>query len=316
MGNLAGRALLGGAIALVLIAGGPNVVYAAETGPTLTTPEPTLRAALHCGDLTQGGGAPVLLVHSTTSTAEESWSWGYARELPRQGHPACAIDLPDRGLGDAQIAAEYVVYAVRHMHRVSDRKVSIVGHSQGGMDALWALQHWPDLPGMVDDVVGMASPYHGTELANIACDVLNGCPAGIWQLRRGSAFVGALIAGGLPAGPSYTSLHSLFDEVAFPQPESSHLAGASNIIIQDRCPGRLVEHLTVVIDAVYFAYVIDALDHAGPALLERVPWTTCLALTMPGVDYIQFVTTVPKITIGLFSVFGTKVPAEPVLIQY
>ena len=41
------------------------------------------------------------------------------------------MTYPDRGLGDSQISAEYVVHALRRIRAESGRKVAVIGHSQG-----------------------------------------------------------------------------------------------------------------------------------------------------------------------------------------
>jgi triacylglycerol esterase/lipase EstA (alpha/beta hydrolase family) len=58
------------------------------------------------------------------------------------------------------------VFAIRRMHRLSGQKVSIVGHSHGGMNFRWALRYWPDVRQMVDDAVSLAGNNHGTETVN------------------------------------------------------------------------------------------------------------------------------------------------------
>ena len=56
--------------------------------------------------------------------------------------PYCTLQLPEKGLGDLQIAAEYIVYAVRRIYRKSlkekekgfreKRRINIIGHSVRG----------------------------------------------------------------------------------------------------------------------------------------------------------------------------------------
>lgn len=87
-------------------------------------------------------------------------------------------------------------------------------------------------------------------------------------------------------GPPYTSIYTLADEFVLPQPRASGLAGARNIAVQSVCPGRPVEHVVMTGDAVAYALVLDALGHPGPATASRVPFPTCLQLTMPGADLV------------------------------
>ena len=70
--------------------------------------------------------------------------------------------MPMHTLNDIQVAAEYLVHAIRRMHRLSGRRIAVMGHSQGGMSMRWALRFWPDTRPMVDDVIGFAGSNHGT----------------------------------------------------------------------------------------------------------------------------------------------------------
>src|SRR4051812_23942759 len=71
----------------------------------------------------------VLLVHGTGSTAQESWSHSYAKLLPAQGFDVCTVTMPGRTLGDAQVSAEYVAYAIHAATRAFHRRTTVIGHS-------------------------------------------------------------------------------------------------------------------------------------------------------------------------------------------
>jgi pimeloyl-ACP methyl ester carboxylesterase len=49
-----------------------------------------------------------------------------------------------------------------------ERKVILIGYSKGGLDILRFLVDFPDLAARVDAVVGVASPFFGTPLADLA----------------------------------------------------------------------------------------------------------------------------------------------------
>lgn len=292
----------------------PAAARAAD--PVLTVDPERLERALTCtGSLSAGGGTPVLLVHGTGSREDESWRSGYLYALPRAGFPACAVRLPGRAMGDIQISNEYVVHAIREMSRLSGRRVSVVGHSQGGLHPVWALRFWAGLRGSVDDVIALASPFQGTAGANDLCR--DGCAPAVWQQRRGSRFLGALNHGGLPPGPSYTSLTTLYDEVAYPQPESGRLAGARNVVLQDICPGRPVDHFGIVYDNLSWELALDALTHTGPADPSRLAASVCQTATLP-FDARTF-TTDTALALGNVAVaFATapQTPEEPPLFCY
>lgn len=110
----------------------------------------------------------------------------------------------------------------------------------------------------------------------------------LWQIREGSRFLSALNSvDETPGDVSYTSIWSRTDELVqtFALGEdTSVLDGASNVAIQDLCPGRPVSHFTLEADAVGFALVMDALTHTGPTNPARFDEATCLQSTMPGVS--------------------------------
>jgi triacylglycerol lipase len=264
-----------------------GVPVRAAAGPPLTVPPAFLAAALHCPHgfhhLTRN---PVLLVHGTTQTAAETWGWNYLKVLDTVGYDVCGVDLPDRALGDMQVASEYVVFAVREMASQTGRKVDMVGHSQGSEELRWALKWWPDVLASVEHYISLAAPDHGDLDFNAMC--LHACWPSAWQERVGAAFMSALNAGDeTPGDVAYTSIYTLTDQ--FVEPEAltptSGLAGGRRIAVQDICPGRVVDHMGMLADAVAYALVLDALTHPGEtANPDRIDPTVCSRILMPGVD--------------------------------
>ncbi|MDQ0377058.1 lipase family alpha/beta hydrolase [Amycolatopsis thermophila] len=264
---------------------------AAADGPPLSVPEAALEASLHCpGDLAGAGHNPVLLVAGTTLTPDV-FAWNYEPELTALGRPFCTVALPDNGMADIQVAAEYVVHAIRAVSAAAGRDVDIVGHSQGGMIPRWALKYWPDTRARVGDVIGLAPSNHGTVVAQAVC--LPGCAPAFWQQRAGSAFLTALNSGAETwAGIDYTNVYTVLDEVVAPNlndhgSSSLHTGQGriSNVGLQEVCPAHVADHLTTgTTDGVAFALVVDALTHDGPADPARLPADVCTRLLMPGVD--------------------------------
>jgi pimeloyl-ACP methyl ester carboxylesterase len=264
---------------------------AGASGPPLDVPAATLSHALLCHGDPATGPTPVLLVPGTTLTAEVNFSWNYEKVFSAAGRAWCAVTLPNHGMSDVQVAGEYVVYAIRTMHAAAQRRIAVVGFSQGGMVPRWALKWWPDTRDMVDDLVGIDPSNHGT-LDSVGICVLT-CAPSFWQQRTGSQFLHALNAGAETyAGISYTQVYSIEDEVVVPNfgPAASSAlhtgAGAiTNVAAQSICPLHLADHLTMgTIDPVAYAVVLDALTHAGPARPARIAGSVCLQLLMPGVS--------------------------------
>ncbi|MFP5304868.1 MAG: esterase/lipase family protein [Gammaproteobacteria bacterium] len=256
--------------------------------PALAVAPDALDAAYACTQPLHGGEHAVLLVHGTSVTPEENWSWTYELALPAHGFATCTVRLPDYAFVDIQVSAEYVVHAIRRMHASTGRKIGIVGISQGGLEPRWAIRWWDDVAAAVDDLVMIATPNHGGPLANLACAAP--CLPALWQQAEGSAFLTALNDGDeTPGDISYSSIYSLTDLViqpAAPVPTAA-LDGAANVAVQDVCPGRIVDHVQHAFDAVVWALVLDALSHPGALDATRIDPGACLQDTMPLVDPLE-----------------------------
>ena len=253
--------------------------------PALSVNPAAVHAAMTCrGPLGGGGREPVLLVHGTFTTGGENFGWNYLPELAARGYRACTVDLPNRSLDDIQVASEHVVVAVHRMARESGRKVDVLGHSQGALEARWAVRWWPSVRAQVDDLVSLAGPNQGTTVAASPSTPLLGCPACL-QMAPGSAFLTALNRGDqTPGEVSYTSIYStLVDELITPNATAARIEGASNLELQALCPARVVTHVSIVTDAVAHAMVLDALGQPGPASAGRFVRSHCLQTTFVGV---------------------------------
>ncbi len=261
-------------------------------GPALSVPRAKLMAALQCQpSVSHARRTPVLLVPGTGASAHDNFSWNYEPAFDRLGIPWCAVTFPYDGNGDIQVNGEYVVYAIRTMYARAGRRISIVGHSQGGMVPRWALRFWPDTRHMVDDVIGFAPSNHGTTQASDTCS--GGCLYANMQQSYMSHFILALNSYQETfRGISYTNVYTRHDEVVQPNTSdhgSSSLHGGggriANVAVQDICPADLSEHdLLGTIDAVAYALALDALSHPGPADPNRVPRSVCTQPLMPGVS--------------------------------
>lgn len=268
-------------VAALLVSAGAS---GADAGPGLETPPGTLDAALHCPDVFDDPKhEPVLLVHGTFVNGEINWSWGHALALASIGFDVCWVNLPNNGLDDIQIASEYVVHAVRTMAARSGDKVDVLGVSQGGIEPRWAVRWWPDVQASVDDLVMLATPNHG--IARQPAPPMR-CFAACWQMAKGSKFLAALNRGDeSPGAISYTSIYSLLDVLVPYLPDrTAMLAGATNILLQDVCPTRPIEHVTISFDAVSYALALDAFTHPGPADVARFDPAVCRQLSIAGSD--------------------------------
>jgi len=304
-------ALTMGAAAGVLGVSAPAA--SALPGPPLHEPAIALAASWGCeGTFTPAGPAPVLLVHGAIGTAGQ-WESNYELVLRRAGHAVCTVSVPGRALLDAQRSVEYVVAAMRGTAALAERPIVVIGHSMGAELVTYALRFWPDLAGAVQDFVGLAGVYeHGTAAAPTLCMVA--CPVAARQITPGSRFLRALAARPVYAGPGYTTISTQFDELVVPQPQAGELTGVRNIVLQDVCPGRVADHVSVIDDAVAYALVQDAVAHEGGAEPARAG-LPCGATTIPGSNTAALAEEVARFTMG-FGPFVTDGGPEPPLRCY
>lgn len=290
---------------LISPSGAATPAYAplSRPGPALSVPAATLAASLECHGNPGAPGEPVLLDPATGVTPYQNYSWNYEKAFTAQGRYWCQVTLPFHTLGDIPTSAQYIVNAIRTMHRVTGRQIAVMGHSQGGMSMRWALRFWPDTRPMVDDIIGVAGDNHGsTALAD--CIVgLTYCMPAVWQQGANSHYIAALNSGTETfAGISYTEIYTHNDEVVTPSDSNATASSAlhygagqiTNVATQAICAADPNEHLTVgTFDPITYALVMDALTHAGPADPSRIDRAVCTQLYMPYVDAISANTWLP-----------------------
>lgn len=250
--------------------------------PGFETDVASLDAALVCNPFSASGPV-VLLVHGTFTHGEEQWSWNYEPLLLERGFDVCIVTYPNRGLGDAQISAEYIVYAIDKIAD-SGRKVSIVGHSQGGLGPRWAVRWWPSLRDKIEDMVLLASPNHGLDFAQYSGGG-QPSPAVFFQFDANSNYIAALNSEDeTPGNIDYTNIYTQYDEVVQPVEPVPTAAldwqqgnpRVANILIQDVCANRFVEHASIgLTDRASFELVLDALAGPGPANPQRAGEEIC-----------------------------------------
>jgi triacylglycerol esterase/lipase EstA (alpha/beta hydrolase family) len=204
---------------------------------------------------------PVVLVHGTFLN-QTSWL-ALRPQLEAAGYCVFALDYGNNGTGEIRkSAAQLGQFVDQVLGQTGANKVAIVGHSQGGMMP----RYWMKFLGgasKVDELVGLAPSNHGTTnpLASPLAPICIACA----EQAAGSSFLAELNAGGdtLP-GVSYTVVSTRYDEVVTPY-TSQALSGATNVVVQDRCPLDLSEHVTLQDDPVAAQWVLNALGRSGPA---------------------------------------------------
>ncbi|QDS74110.1 hypothetical protein FKW77_009769 [Venturia effusa] len=246
------------------------------------------------------------------------------------------LNIPGQLLMDAQINAEYVAYAINYISCITNRNVSVISWSQGGLNTQWALKYWPSTRQVTSNFIAQSPDFHGTVLARILCPVfpMLPCPPAIIQQEYFSNFVATIRDdGGDSAYVPTTTIFSSTDEIVEPQSSvtgaSAYLLDARNVgvtnnQVQDVCGGRgpagtFYTHEGVLYNPLGYALTIDALTNGGPGQTSRIDLTTvCAQIISPGLDLIDVLTTEETVVIALLSIalYPAKQINEPAIMAY
>jgi triacylglycerol lipase len=264
-----GRRLSTIAIAAALVAlAVPAAAFAAPAEP----PPPPGSNDFSCKP-TVAHPYPIVLVHGTAENQFNNWQ-ALSPALKAQGYCVFSLNYGAAqysaatgayGLGEiSKSAHELDAFVARVRTATGAPKVSLVGHSQGGMMPRYYLKF---LGGAaeVDDLVGLSPSNHGTT-QQIPAPANQYCPACDEQ-KVGSPFLTNLNSGDeTPGNVSYTQVVTQYDEVVVPY-TSGYLSGpnTTNVTLQDRCPADTTEHLRISYDPAAIQWVLNALARSGPA---------------------------------------------------
>lgn len=288
--------------------------------PPLTVSKARLAASFHCPQpIVKGGAQPIMVVTGTGFTGEQAYEIGKL-VLTGFGRPVCYVDFPYKTTGDVQIAAEYLVNGIRRMYALGGKPIAMLGVSQGGLLERWALTYWPSLRAKVADAVSIAGTQHGSNLLG-KCSVSTPCNPATWQQTQGSHLLTALNRqpDESPGPTDWTTVRTATDETVQPQTgkhPTSSLKGASNILIQDICPGREVGHIASALDSVTYEALVDAFTHKGPAKVSRFAKDVCSRPMAPGATPIARAATVRAAEGPDVQVDAPLVGAEPKVRAY
>ena len=216
---------------------------------------------------------PVVLVHGTFETMDQNWAVLSPR-LKAEGYCVYALNYGNRGLGPIEDSArELDLFVDGVLGLTGAEKVSLVGHSQGGMMPRYWIKNLGG-KALVDDLVGIAPSNYGTELNQNdfqgALGIPNPCVA-CDQQRAGSSFLKKLNAGDDTPGPGSFTQIATDDEIIIPY-TNCFLRGeklTENVTLQDYNAGLLVTHQNIYNDPFAQKLVFDALGNPGPADPER-----------------------------------------------
>ena len=200
---------------------------------------------------------PVILVPGTFENMAKNWAT-LAPVLKNEGYCVYALNYGSTNGVDAtgpvaDSAGQLAPFVDNVLASTGAKKVDLVGHSQGGMMPRYYMGFLNGAK-KVNQLVGLAPSNHGTQglitptpgsvppatsLGGSSCQA---CA----DQQAGSPFLTKLNSiGDTVAGPAYTVLSTMYDEVVTPY-QSQFLAGpakkVTNITIQDKCPADVIEH--------------------------------------------------------------------------
>ncbi|WP_425569760.1 esterase/lipase family protein [Rhodococcus olei] len=220
---------------------------------------------------------PVVLAHGSDSNAYSDWA-DLAPRLKAAAYCVFAVNYGGTpgsttfGTEDMYLSAGQIADFV---HRVragtGAAKVDLVGFSQGATVTRYFVNKLGGAA-VVDRWVGVASPSYGGIFYGLvpAADAVPGgrdvvslfTTTAVAQQAQGSDFLADLNGGGdTVAGVRYTTIGTRYDEMIQPWTNVAlHGPGATNVLVQDRCPQDMTGHMNMVYDPFTLGLVMQALD--------------------------------------------------------
>lgn len=195
----------------------------------------------------RGGKPPIVLVHGTFANAKRAFS-SLAPVLKADGHCLFALNYGRQGpfsfngTRDINLSAQEVSGFVQSvLARTGAEKVSLVGHSQGGLLA-FQIARSPELSGRIERLVAIAPSLHGTTRVPATLP-LSHCPACLQQGHKSPFMMSFHQERVNPLGIRAFILATRHDVVVTPV-ERQFLAepGVTNVLLQDVHPGVRASH--------------------------------------------------------------------------
>jgi pimeloyl-ACP methyl ester carboxylesterase len=211
-----------------------------------------------------GHTRPVVLVHGTFLDMS-SWS-SVSPVLAADGYCVFALNYGGNAVAPVPESAKQVkAFIEKVLHATGARKVAIVGHSQGGMIGRWIVKKLGGAK-LIAEIVGLSPSNHGTTQPLAPPLGATACPSCKDQ-AVGSKFMTELNSGDDSPGRklSYTVLQTRYDEVVTPF-ANAFLAPSpkvTNVLVQDKCPLEVVDHVAMIYDAVVLQWIENALARQG-----------------------------------------------------
>ena len=211
------------------------------------------------------GQRPVVLLHGTFSTVTSNFA-ALAPALQAAGRCVYGIDYGFGGLRPVRESADSVTaFITEVLDATGAEQVDVVAFSQGGLVLRTALRQ----DGLADKVavaVLIAPSFHGSTSTLLDALPAGACPACADQ-TAGSTLLAELDTGGdLDGNVRYAVVSSGDDTVVTPvqsQVPTGPADRVRSVLVQDQCPGAVVDHISLPADPGVIAWTVDALQTGG-----------------------------------------------------
>jgi len=225
---------------------------------------------------------PVVLIPGTFNNMQVAFG-ALSPVLANAGYCVFALNYGGKGdrayvqsIGSIEESNQKIAGFVRQVLTATGaEKVTLVGHSQGGLHAI-VLSRSPEFAGKIQAVVGLAPTTHGTEFLNkfeqagqptlLGMMIRKVCVACEQQRENSPWVLAQQMDTQISAGVKYYVLASRNDKIILP-PSRSFIqsAQAENSYVQDLCGDRRVSHRGMLYDEVTRQWLLAVLAGNQPA---------------------------------------------------
>jgi triacylglycerol lipase len=170
---------------------------------------------------------PVLLLHGFLGT--RGVMYAIERRLAKEGVPVFSFSFGKLNTSDIRESAYQLHEKIEKLIApISGAKVDIIGHSMGGLVALYYIKR---LGGhrRVRKLISMGTPHQGTWTALLGVATMGFFSRSTWQLLPGSGFLRELSHGSLPPETQFYTIRAT-DDALCPF-ERSQLNGSTDIVV-------------------------------------------------------------------------------------
>ena len=215
---------------------------------------------------------PVVLLHGSFSTVASNFT-ALVPALRASGRCVYALNYGNGGVGSITSSASQFADLVAKVRSATGfRTVDVVGYSQGGLLIRTAMR-FNGLADQISTAVLLAPSWNGTTAPLVASVPANLCPACADQ-AAGSALLRRLASGGdLDGNVRYAVVTTRSDSVVTPmssQVPAGPPSRVSALVVQDRCPQSVIDHVNLPAQSGVVSWVVAALDNNGRPLPDAL----------------------------------------------